>query len=70
MSRKIDGLVVTFKTEVSEEYADKIKAAISMFHHVISVDYVEEDIMGKMTQEMQVKKEVRDMLFKFIQEKL
>ena len=41
-----------------------------MFHHVISVDYVEEDIMGKMTQEMQVKKEVRDMLFKFIQEKL
>tara|TARA_R110002020_G_scaffold213427_1_gene420206 strand:- start:9444 stop:9656 length:213 start_codon:yes stop_codon:yes gene_type:complete len=70
MSNKYDGLIVTFKTEVSEEYADKIKAAICMFHHVVSVDYIEENIMEKMTHKMQMNKEVRDTLIEFIREKL
>jgi hypothetical protein len=70
MSRKIDGLVVTFKTEVSEEYADKIKAAISMFHHIVSVDLVEANHYERLHQESQAKCKVRDMLIKFIQEEL
>ena len=70
MSDKIDGLVVTFKTEVSEEYAEKIKDAIRMFNHVISVDFIAADYLEKSSQEVQVKKQVREILFKFIKEEL
>ncbi len=62
MSSKISSLLLTFKSDVSEEYADKIKDAISMFNHVLRVDSVESCHEAKWQAEHDAKMKLYDFM--------
>lgn len=69
MSTKIKGLTVAFKSDVSDEYCDKVIDAIKMIAHVGDVIPLEnsyDDYFNK----TQLRHELRDKFFNFMKKEL
>ena len=51
------GIQITFKTDVSEEYAEKVAEAIKVYHHIADVRIVDSDIdciMAKLQEQQRI----------------
>lgn len=69
MSNSIKGLSVTFKTPVSEEYAEIVKTCILIMNHVDNVEICESTYEDNHTK-ICVNNEIRQKLYDFIEKEL
>ena len=67
MSDKIKGFTVTFDSDVSQEYADIVANSVRIITHVQDVELSVSDSNDHMNR-MRVTKEVREKLYKLINE--
>ena len=61
------GINITFKTDVSKEYAERVAEAIRMYHHIADVCLVESDISSDLAK-IQEQQRITAKLIQFIGE--